>query len=91
MVKINWLYRSRKAFEILIALFGLFLLIQIIRKILGGSWSTEDIIIGLLLFNLGSIFTIGMIVAQLRSDHRNLKGQFRSLAEDFKEHREKAK
>jgi len=30
------------------------------------------------------IFTVGISIAQLRSDHNHLKGQFRSLASDFK-------
>ncbi len=81
--------RTIKVVEMLIALIGIFVLIQLIRKILGGSWSSEDIVIGLLLFNLGSLFTIGMILVQLRSDHRHLKSQFRSLADDFKTHLEK--
>ena len=65
-------------------LFGLYILIQILRAIFSGSWTTEDLIIGLLIFNLGSIFTIGVSVAQLKSDHNHLKGQFKSLATDFK-------
>lgn len=75
-----------KTVELLLILFGLFLLFQIIRNMLGGSWSTEDIIIGLLIFNLGGLFTIGIIAAQLRSDHDHLKNQFGSLANDFKSH-----
>lgn len=51
---------------------------------LGGSWTTEEIILGLLIFNLGCIFTVGIMVAQLKSDHNHLKGQFKSLAKDFK-------
>jgi len=65
-------------------LFGLYILIQILRAIFSGSWTTEDLIIGLLIFNLGSIFTIGVSVAQLKSDHNHLKEQFKSLATDFK-------
>jgi len=82
--------RMVKSIEVIIALIGIFILIQIIRKVLGGSWSTEDLVIGLLLFNFGSLFTIGMMVAQLRSEHKNLRNQFRSLAEDFKEHLKKS-
>ncbi len=73
-----------KAFLTLLGLLGLFLSIQIIRKILGGSWTTEDVILGLIILNLGSIFTLGVMVAQLKSDHEHLKGQFGSLANDFK-------
>ncbi len=68
----------------LLILFGLYLLVQIIRKIIGGSWTMEDIILGLIILNLGSVITIGTMVAQLRSDHDHLKAQFYSLANDFK-------
>ena len=67
-------------------MFGLFIAYQIIKKALGGSWDTEDIIIALLIFNLGCVFTIGLSMAKLSSDHRHLVGQFRRLAEDFKGH-----
>lgn len=46
---------------------------------------TIEIILVLLIFNLEAVFTMGIIVAQLQSDHNHLKGQFKSLANDFKE------
>lgn len=70
----------------LLVIFGLFIIYQIIKKAIGGSWTTEDIIISLLIFNLGCIFTIGLTLAKLKSDHNHLKNQFRSLAEDFKKY-----
>lgn len=87
MVKIINIFlnqRIEKFIEIVTGLFGIYLLIEILRKVLGGSWSTEDIILALLIFNLGSLFTIGILVAQLKSDHDHLKEQFKSLANDFK-------
>jgi hypothetical protein len=45
-----------------------------------------DLVIGLLIFNLGSLLTIGMMLAQIQSNHNHLKEQFRSLAGDFKAH-----
>jgi len=84
MAKLKINEKIEKAIEIFVILFGLYILIQILRAIFSGSWTTEDLIIGLLIFNLGSIFTIGVSVAQLKSDHNHLKGQFKSLATDFK-------
>jgi len=84
MTKLKINEKIEKAIEIFVILFGLYILIQILRIIFGGSWTTEDLIIGLLIFNLGSIFTIGVSVAQLKSDHNHLKEQFKSLATDFK-------
>lgn len=76
----------QKLFQIVLVLIGIYLIIQVFRKILGGSWGTEDIIIALLIFNLGTTFTIAIMVAQLKSDHSHLKGQFQSLASNFKKH-----
>jgi len=84
MTKLKINEKIEKAIAIFVILFGLYILIQILRAIFGGSWTTEDLIIGLLIFNLGSIFTVVISVAQLKSDHNHLKGQFRSLASDFK-------
>ena len=84
MTKLKINEKMEKVIEIFVILFGLYILIQILRAIFSGSWTTEDLIIGLLIFNLGSIFTIGVSVAQLKSDHNHLKGQFKSLATDFK-------
>jgi len=78
--------KLEKVIEILLVLFGLYLLIQILQKILGGSWSTEDIIIALLIFNLGATFTITIALTQLKSDYSHLKEQFKSLATDFKKY-----
>lgn len=72
--------------SIIVTLLGLFVAYQIIRKILGSSWSIEDIIISLLIFNLGVMFTIGLSLSSLKSDHKHLSNQFKSLASDFKEH-----
>jgi len=71
---------------VILIIFGLFIAYQIIKSIFGWSWSTEDIIISLLIFNLGCVFTIGLVLAKLRSDHNHLVSQFRSLADDFKKH-----
>ncbi len=84
MTKLKINEKMEKVIEIFVILFGLYILIQILRAIFSGSWTTEDLIIGLLIFNFGSIFTIGVSVAQLKSDHNHLKEQFKSLATDFK-------
>lgn len=71
---------------ILLIIFGLFIAYQLIRKILGGSWSTENIIIALLMFNIGLTFTITISHTKLNSDYQHLERRFSYLARDFKEH-----
>ena len=69
---------------ILLILFGLFIIYQIIQKILGGSWETEDIIIALLIFNITLTFSLTLSQVKLSSDYNHFRNQFRSLAKDFK-------
>ncbi|MBI2449190.1 hypothetical protein HYV49_02750 [Candidatus Pacearchaeota archaeon] len=53
MAKLSWI-------DILLILLGLFIAYQIIRKIIGGSWQTESLIIALLIFNLGLTWRLNM-------------------------------
>ena len=70
--------------QIVLILFGLLIFYQILRKVFGGSWSTEGIMITLIMFNTSLIFTLVVIVVQLKVGHNFLKKQFSSLAIDFK-------
>ena len=71
---------------ILLIIFGLFIVYQIILKIFGGSWETEDIIVALLVFVIGFMFTIALNLVKLDLRHNQLQKQFYFLAKDFKEH-----
>jgi len=46
--------------DILLILFGLFIVYQLLRAIFWGSWQTENLIIGLLIFNLGLTWRLNM-------------------------------
>lgn len=79
--------------EVLLVLFGLFIAFQTLRKIFGGSWSTENVIISFLAFNTGALFTVAILITQLKSDYKHFKEDnktfkesFKQLATDFKEH-----
>lgn len=69
---------------ILLILFGIFIIYQVILKILGGSWEIEDIILALLIFNIGFSFTIALNQVKTNSDLNSLNYQFKHLANDFK-------
>lgn len=71
---------------IILIIFGLFIAYQLIRKILGGSWGSEDIILGLLIFNIGLCFTIALNNVKNSFEIKHLSSHFRILAKDFKEH-----
>lgn len=82
-----------KTLVTILFIFGLFLVYQILKKALGGSWETESIIISLLIFSIGltftTAFTLGISLAKLKSDHTHLENQFKSLVSDFKNHAKK--
>lgn len=71
---------------VLLIIFGLFIAYQIILKIFGGSWATEDIIVALLVFVIGFVFTIALNLVKLNLKHGHLEKQFYFLAKDFKEY-----
>ena len=71
---------------VLMILFGLFISYQLIRKILGGSWSIEDLMLAFLILNIGLTFGNSVRLSRLTSDHNYLRNQFGYLAKDFKKH-----
>lgn len=71
--------RVEKVVEIAVAVFGLYVMFQLIKKIFGGSWDTEDIVIGILLFNTGAILTVGMITAEMKSDYKHLNARMQGI------------
>ncbi len=71
-------------FYIILIIFALFIIYQIIRKILGGSWETQDILIALMILLIGFIFNMTIKLTRLESNFNNLKTSFCNLAKDFK-------
>jgi len=59
-MKVDWI-------EVLLALFGLFIAYQLLRKILGGSWQTEGLVIGILFFNFGLMWKLYLSSLELNS------------------------
>ena len=88
MIKFMFNEKFRKGLEIFLIFFGLLIIYQIIKKIFGGSWTMEEIILTLVVFNIGITFTVGFTlginVVELKSDLNHLKEQFRSFVNDFK-------
>lgn len=71
---------------IILIIFGLFLLYQVVLKILGGSWQTEDIIVSLLILSISFTFAIALNQIRYNVDYNYFKRNIHSLAKDFKEH-----
>ena len=70
--------------KILFIIYILFLIYQIIRKELGGSWGFEELVIGLLIANLGYSFYTNSRLQKHLGKHSVLDKQFNSLCKDFK-------
>lgn len=80
-------------FYILLIILAGFIIYQIIRKILGGSWTTESIIVTLTITIIASFFVMaGFLINQaktlgkIENELTNLKTSFCTLAKDFKQH-----
>ena len=86
--KKNWCLKMNikiiRIIQLALIIFGAYILFQILKKILGGSWSTEDIVVALVLFNTGIIFSIIIMLVQLRSDQRYLRRDLEILIRDFR-------
>ncbi|MAG02837.1 hypothetical protein CMI42_05865 [Candidatus Pacearchaeota archaeon] len=74
-------------FLLLTIIFGLFILYQVILKILGGSWTTEAVIISLLTILISVVFTIAVHQVRFGADYNYFKRNMNHFSKDFKEFR----
>ncbi|MFH0978311.1 MAG: hypothetical protein V1837_03330 [Candidatus Woesearchaeota archaeon] len=79
-MKTNW----DLVVKLALIIFGIFLIYQIARLLLGGSWSTEELIVALLVLSLTMTFQLAKKVESMSADMRNFKNSFKALATDFK-------
>ncbi|MBS3119357.1 hypothetical protein J4475_00880 [Candidatus Woesearchaeota archaeon] len=78
------LEQAKKLMILFLLILGILLAYQVALKMAGGSWQTEDLILGLLLFNVSATFTIGILVAQMKAELRHFTNQFSNLIGDMK-------
>ena len=57
----------QKVFYWLLGAFGIYLIFELIRKILGGSLGFEELVIGLLIANLGYVITLHTKISDVNS------------------------
>ncbi len=62
-MKLSWI-------DIVLILLGVFIAIQIMLAIIGGSWQIESLIIALIIFNLGLTWNIAMKLEKHISWHK---------------------
>jgi len=70
--------------KVVITLFGAYIIYQLIRVIFGGSWSTEEIIVALLVLNLSVTFLLAKKIEAFAVELKHIRGSFEALATDFK-------
>lgn len=52
-MKIKWL-------DWVLILFGIFMIYQILRNLLGGSWGTDGLMLGLMIANVGLLWKLSL-------------------------------
>jgi len=87
--KYNFLDIIQIILTLILIVFSLFILYQIILKLFGDSWSIEQVILALLVANIGITFSLAVKQAKLSTQLLNLISQFRCLSSDFKLHQKK--
>ncbi|HLC72401.1 MAG TPA: hypothetical protein VJH37_02350 [Candidatus Nanoarchaeia archaeon] len=60
--------RGMKVFYWLLGLFVIYLIIELFRKILGGSLGFEELVIGLLIANLGYVITLHGKIGEIKAE-----------------------
>jgi len=83
---------------IFLILFSLLVIYQLLRKILGGSWTMESILISMniviitsILMIAGFLINLARSTGKIESNFENVRDSLVHLAQDFKEHISKKK
>ena len=71
---------------IILILFSIFLLYQLIKKTMGGSWENQDILIVPVILIIGFLFNMAVKLTKPETNFLNSKDSFCKLAKDFKLH-----
>ena len=69
---------------IFVIVFGLFIAYQLIRRLLGGSWGIEDLVLGLMMALVGLVFIIAVSQVKLGMEFKFFRRQFGGLVNDLK-------
>jgi len=71
-----------------LALFGIFIIYQALRYLLGGSWALESLVVAFLVLNFTLTIANGMKLSHFEGEFREFRHAMLTLAKDFKEFRE---
>ena len=69
---------------IFVIVFGLFIAYQLIRRLLGGSWGVENLVLGLLMTLVGLVFIIAVSQVKLGIEFKFFRRQFGGLVNGLK-------
>ncbi len=64
---------SQRAFTVILAVFVLYIIYQLARKLLGGSWGFEELTVGLLIANIGYSYHINARLSEHLGWHKGIK------------------
>ena len=71
-----------RSLQLLAILFGLFLLYQAVRYLLGGSWNLDDVLLGFLFLDLTLVMTALIMLAKLSTHYGYLARDMRGMKKD---------
>lgn len=83
MVKIKRL-KTDNIVRVLLLLFIIYVIYQLIHTLLGGSWGFEELIIGLLIANLGYSFEISRRISELGSRLSEHLGEHKGYSNSYR-------
>ena len=73
--------------QITITLFGLFIIYQIVKRMLGGSWEIETVLLALVIFAMTITFSTTFRFNKHLGEFKEFKRSMLEMTKDFKEFR----
>jgi len=70
--------KTEQIIKYIITIFGIYLVYQLYRKITGNSWSTDGIIIGLIILNLGWTVAMQKQISSHIGEHKGYKEGYKN-------------
>ena len=83
--------RPHTIMDLALILFGLFIIYQLVRRMLGGSWGIETVILGFVIFGLGLTIKNTFDFSSHKGEFKEFKRSMLVMAKDFKEFKKETK
>jgi len=84
------IFQNKTFIRILLAgtiLWALFVVYQILRKVFGGSWAIEEVILGMAFINITATISMAVLFGYMKADISYMKNDIKSVKKELKEFR----